>query len=253
MRTSFVRRGVSAALASLAAATTIVIAASPARADVAIAAITFSTTTVVLDGDAGCGNRTNVTIKIYDPQPSDDELWNVSADVVQPGGDLVDFLAMNYSSRSGDYVYYTDSVFLCGFNKPGSYQVQAKASWWDDSVSDDRLAERTTKFSVVRPTSLTYDATPEPVKKGAKLTQTGQLKFDPVGYGAKYGVKGMTVKFYFKATGSSTWVYKGSAVTGTNGKYSKKITATKTGLWKAVYTGGSTHQSQTKYDTVKVK
>jgi hypothetical protein len=253
MRKSLAHRAAAATLAGLAAITTVGLAASPAQADVSVAGVSLSTTSVLLDGDAGCGNRTRVTVKVYDPRPSDDQIFSVSASVVAPDGDNADYLLMSYSSRSGDYAYYTDNVFLCGFHDPGTYRVQVEATWWDASLSDSRVAERAASFAVRRPTSLTYDAAPEPVKKGSKLTHTGQLKFDPVGYGAKYGAKGVAVRFYFKATGTKTYVYKGQTVTGKNGAYSKKITATKSGIWKAVYAGSSTRQAQTKYDTVKIK
>lgn len=248
------RKSLAAALATLAALTATGLAASPARADVSVTSVSLSTSQVVLDGDAGCGNRTKVTAKVYAPQSSEDEVWSVSADVVAPDGDQADYLLMNYSSRSGDYAYYSDYVFICGsLDSPGGYRVHTSVTWWDGSLSETRTAERTVRFSVLRPTSLTYNATPEPVKKGAKLTHTGQLKFDPYGYGAKYGAKGVTVKFYFKATGAKAYTYKGQTVTGKNGAYTKKITATASGIWKVVYPGSSTRQAQTKYDAVKVK
>ncbi|GIF15162.1 hypothetical protein [Actinoplanes teichomyceticus] len=253
MRKSLVRRGGSALLATLAAMTTVGLAASPARADISVAAVGLSTTAVVLDGDAGCGNRTRVTVKVYDPRPSEDEIFGVNAHVVAPDGDDADFLLMKYSSRSGNYAYYTDNVFLCGFHDPGTYRVRVEVTWWDQSVADSRVAERAATFAVRRPTALTYNATPEPVRKGSKLTHTGRLTFDPYGYGAKYGAKGVAIRFYFRATGTKSYVYQGQTVTGKNGTYTRKLTATKSGTWKAVYPGSSTRQAQVRYDAVKVK
>ncbi|MEU4419555.1 hypothetical protein AB0F81_02950 [Actinoplanes sp. NPDC024001] len=256
MRKSLVRRGAAAALAVFTGLGAVALASSPAQAaDVKLAGVTLSSSTVVLDGDAGCGNRLKVTFKVYNPASGDEEFLSpsVNADVVAANGDIVDILTPSQSSRSGNYVYYTDNVFLCGgLHAPGRYQVQTELTWWDENY-DDHVIERSDSFSLQRPTSLTYNATPEPVKKGAKLTHSGQLKIDPVGYGAKKGAKGVTLKFYFKANGSKTYVYKGKTVTTANGKYNKKIKATKSGIWKVVYAGSSTKQPQTKYDTVKVK
>ncbi|SDT72336.1 hypothetical protein [Actinoplanes derwentensis] len=253
MRKSLVRRGAAAALAVFTGLTTLALGASPARADVKLAGVTLSTGTVVLDGDAGCANRVKVTFKVYDPQGDEDEVLSLSADVTGPDGDIVDFLFPSQASRSGDYAYFTDWVFLCGnIYAPGAYRVQTELKWWDENY-DDYVVERVDRFSVKRPTSLTYDATPEPVKKNSALTHRGVLKADPVSYGAKKGLKGAVLKFYFKANGTAAYVYKGQTVTGTGGKYSKKIKATKSGTWKVVYAGSGARQPQTKYDAVKVK
>ncbi|HWS31686.1 MAG TPA: hypothetical protein VN408_02975 [Actinoplanes sp.] len=253
MRKSLVRRGAAAALAVVAGVATLTLGASPARADVRLVGVTMSTNTVVLDGDAGCADRVKVTFKVYDPRSDDDEVLSLSADVVGPDGDVTTFLLPSQASRSGDYVNYTDWVFLCGgFDDPGTYRVQTELKWWDENY-DDYVVERVDRFSVKRPTSLTYDATPEPVKRNSALTHRGVLKADPVSYGAKKGLKGAVLKFYFKANGTATYVYKGQTTTGTGGKYSKKIKAAKSGTWKVVYAGGGTRQAQTKYDAVKVK
>jgi hypothetical protein len=253
MRKSFVRRGAAAALALFTGLATATLGASPARADVSIAGVSISKNTLILDGDAGCGDRIRVTAKVYVPLSSPDEVFSVSADVVRSGGDVVDFLLMNYQSRSGDYVTYADDVFLCGFDAPGTHQVKVEVSWWDDDLSEGREAQRSVYFKLQRPTSLSYNATPEPVRKGAKLTHSGRLLIDPVGWGPKKGVKGVALKFYFKANGAKTYAYKGATVTTSGGKYSKKITATKSGTWKVVYAGSTTRQPQVKYDAVKVR
>ncbi|WP_430781085.1 hypothetical protein [Actinoplanes sp. G11-F43] len=253
MRTSLVRRGAAAALAIVTGLTTLALSAEPARADVRLSGVTLSTSTVVLDGDAGCANRVKVTYKVYDPAGDTDELFSLSADVVGPNGDNVEFVYPSQSSRSGSYVYYTDWISLCGYyGDPGAYRVNTELKWWDEDVNV-YVVERTNSFWVKRPTSLTYNATPEPVKRNSALTHTGVLKADPVSYGPKKGLKGAVLKFYFKANGTKTYVYKGQTTTGTGGKYSKKIKATKSGMWKVVYAGSGTRQPQTKYDAVKVK
>ncbi|GIE81188.1 hypothetical protein Aph02nite_71380 [Actinoplanes philippinensis] len=249
MRKSFVRRGLAAALAVFTGLTAVALTAAPAQADPTLAGVTLSTGTVVLDGDAGCANRVKVTYKVYDP--ANDAY--VTGDVLGSDGDMVDFLFPSQSSRSGDYVYLTDWIFICGgFDPVGRYTIRTELEWTDDDFNS-HVAERVDTFYVKRPTSLSYNATPEPVKKNSALTQTGVVKADPVGYGAKYGLKGAVVKFYFKADGAKAYVYQGQTTTGTGGRYSKKIKATRSGLWKAVYEGNSFRQAQTAYDAVKVR
>lgn len=253
MRKSLVRRGAAAALAVLTGLTTVALAAEPARADVKLSSVTLSTGTVVLDGDAGCANRVKVTFKLYDPQNDTDDVLSLSADVIGPKGDLVDFVYPAQASRSGDYATYTDYIFLCGgLDDPGTYRVHTQLTWWDENL-DSYVVEKFSSFSLKRPTSLTYDASPEPVKKNKALNHRGVLKADPAGYGPKKGLKGAVLKFYFKANGTAKYVYRGQTTTGTGGKYSKNFKATKSGTWKVVYAGSSTRQPQTKYDAVKVK
>lgn len=253
MRKSFVRRGATAALAVLGGLSATLLAASPAQAATpAIAGVTLSTSTVILDGDAGCGNRVKLTFKVYEPA-GDESNPDLGGEVVAPDGDVADFLFPSLTSRSGDYAYYTDYVFLCGgLDTVGRYTVRTELEWWDENY-DTHVAERFDAFTVKRPTSLTYNATPEPVKRNGTLTHTGVLKADPAGYGAKVGLKGAVLKFWFKANGAKAYAYKGQVTTGAGGKYSKKFKATKSGTWMVVYAGSSTRQPQTRVDAVKVK
>jgi hypothetical protein len=94
---------------------------------------------------------------------------------------------------------------------------------------------------------LAFNASPEPVKKGKKITAAGTLKIDGK------ALSGASVKIYFEATGAKTYALKGTAKTSSKGAYSKKFTATKSGTWKAVYAGSSTRNAASKSDAVKVK
>jgi len=253
MRNSLVRRGAAAVLAVFAGLATVTLAASPAQADVSVVGVTFSPSTLVLDGDAKCGDRVKWTVKLYDRQGDHDDVVLVGADIYGPSGNGIAFVQAFQSSRSGDYAYYTGYFYLCGgLHSPGRYTVRTELTWWDETI-EEHLTERLDSFSIKRPTSLTYNATPEPVKKNSTLTHKGVLKADAVVFGPKKGLKGAVLKFYFKAAGAKTYTYKGQTKTGTGGKYSKKFKATKSGTWKVVYAGSSTRQPQTKVDAVKVK
>jgi hypothetical protein len=224
--------------------------AGPAAADVALSQVTLSTGTVVINGDAGCANRVKVTYKVYDPAPDPDYPVDITAEVVAPNGDASDFLLPAYASRSGDYTYYTDWVFLCGFEPPGRYEIRSEVSWWDRTLNVERVIERTTVFSVKRPTSVTYNAAPEPAKRGSYLTHSGQLKFDPFAPGAMYGAKNITLTIAFKRAGTTSYVNKATVLTGTGGYYSKKLQTWYDGTWRITYPGNTWRQPQVKYDYV---
>lgn len=244
-----------AATLAVCTATTVALmspAAAQAAADPAISSATASPSALVVNGDTGCGKKVKLTVKIYDPSG---ELGtaDVSAEVTDGAREAVDFLFFHLDSRSGDYFTVSDSVHTCApIETPGTYKAHVTLNWYD-SADNYREAVRDVSFTIRRPTSLTYNASPEPVKRGKSLTHKGQLKFDPYSFGEMYGAKGMTIKFYFRKNGSTSYVYKGSVVTGAGGKYSKKIVARDSGTWKAVYAGTAARQAQTKSDKVAVK
>ncbi|WP_305784636.1 hypothetical protein [Symbioplanes lichenis] len=72
--------------------------------------------------------------------------------------------------------------------------------------------------------SFTFDASPEPVKKGAYVTLSGRNT-------NIYFQSG--VKFFFKADGSDSWVYQNSTPVR-NGTYSRRQAQNHSGTWKAV-------------------
>lgn len=213
---------------------------------------TVSPASQVVNGDAGCANKVKISVDVYDPA-QEFVTSDLTAEVSDAAGDSVDFVLFSLDSRSGDHVKAHGSVFSCApLETPGKYRARITLDWYDDDFNRHESV-RDRYFTIQRPTSLTYNATPEPVKKNTSLTHTGQLKFDPYSFGSMYGASGIKIQFYFKKSGTTTYVSKGSVTTGSGGKYSKKITATASGTWKAVYAGTSARQAQTMYDTVSVK
>lgn len=221
-----------------------------ANAAVALVSVKASTSTVVLNGDAGCGDRLSMTVKVNQPT-AEDAYVSVLTEVIAPNGDNVDYLFYLSSKRAGDTVTYTDAALLCGFYGPGRYRLHTTVSWF--GVGDSNEQSQELAFNVKRPTSLTFNASPEPVKKNTNLTVAGQLKFDPYSYGPAYGPKGIKLSLDFKATGSSSYVHKATITTGTSGKYSGKIKATASGTWRMTYPVNNTRQSQVKTDAVVLK
>ncbi|MFB4285373.1 MULTISPECIES: hypothetical protein [unclassified Nonomuraea] len=77
-----------------------------------------------------------------------------------------------------------------------------------------------------------FDARPEPVDKGDKLTFTGALRVE-----GRDGVSGQRVAVYFRADGSHRWEYVTSAVTGRHGRFWASASAQTSGWWRAEYRG----------------
>lgn len=78
-----------------------------------------------------------------------------------------------------------------------------------------------------------FNASPEPVRKGKTITVQGTLKRD----GKAYGKQG--VKVYFEAKGSKKWTYAGRATTDKKGHFKHGFKAVKDGTWRVVFGGNS--------------
>ena len=227
--------------------------ATPANAAVTLTALTLSASTVVVDGDAGCGDRVKVTVTVRYPAAEAEDFWGVTAQAFAPNGDSADYLLMPLVTSSGDLHSYSDWVFLCGYEAPGKYRLHTEIDWWDDAVGQERRIVRDATFYLKRPTSLTYDATPEPVRRGIFVTHKGRLMVDPNAAGPKVGLSGASITFYFRKNGTTAWVKKASVLTGKGGNYAKGIAAYEAGTWKAAYGGGTTRQPQERMDPVAIK
>lgn len=87
-----------------------------------------------------------------------------------------------------------------------------------------------------------FNAGPEPIKKGGRLTVSGTLKRDTSAWKA---FPGQSVKIYFAADGATTWTYEGTAQTSSTGHFSHAFTAAKNGTWRATYAGSGTYLAVT--------
>ncbi|MFG1998076.1 hypothetical protein ACGFNU_02880 [Spirillospora sp. NPDC048911] len=83
-----------------------------------------------------------------------------------------------------------------------------------------------------------FNASPEPVRKGRTLTVSG--KFNRHIGSWKPGA-GVTVSIYFKAKGSGTWRRMAAVRTGPQGSFRRVFKASMDGTWKASYRGGTTY------------
>jgi hypothetical protein len=87
-----------------------------------------------------------------------------------------------------------------------------------------------------------FNASPEPITKGRRLTVAGTLKRDTTSWKA---FSGQSVKIYFAAKGTTTWTYEGTAKTSSTGHFSHTFTAAKDGTWRATYAGSTTYLAVT--------
>jgi len=250
---------ISARLRTLAAALALVpavglLAGSPAQAatDITVKSASASKTTLVLGAKAGCSASVTFTAVLSAPLPTEGyALSGVGVDLYAPGAsaddDSVDGVELD---QVGSTSTYKGSLKICGSYGAGKFQAEIYGVLVpEDATSDDDIEITNVvkvAITVKRPSTLSFNASPEPVKKGKKLTATGTLKID-----GKV-LSGAAVKIYFKADGASSYALKATATTNSKGAYSKTFTASKSGTWKATYAGSTTRNAATAYDGVKV-
>lgn len=93
--------------------------------------------------------------------------------------------------------------------------------------------------------SFTFNASPEPVKKGGYVTLSG--KTTGLGSGAIYA----EVDFYFKAAGSTKWVFQNYTRPRSNGTYSRRQAQNHSGTWRAdIWWDGEDYKGPSRTDYV---
>jgi hypothetical protein len=232
------------------------LAGSPAQAAAAdpalptVKSVTASKTSFVLSAKAGCSKIT-FTAKLSAVMPTDGyEFSGVGVDLFKPGKSGNDSYDGVEFTEVGTTTSYKGSVNFCGKYTPGAWHAEVYGLAVPTGATDDSdiLSTNSVRvnISLKRPSTLAFNASPEPVKKGKTITVAGTLKSD-----GKVLSKA-TVKIYFKATGAKTYTLKNTVTTNSKGAFTKKYTATKTGTWKGVYAGSSTRNTVTTGDNVKV-
>ncbi|WP_320773760.1 hypothetical protein [Streptomyces sp. CRN 30] len=100
-----------------------------------------------------------------------------------------------------------------------------------------------------------FNASPEPVRKGASLKITGKLDEKNWYSGQWEAFAGARVDIYFRAKGRTTWSKVGTAGTGKDGTFRKTVKAARDGDWQARYDGDewSHFYSHSRKDYVDVK
>ncbi|MBB6348910.1 5-hydroxyisourate hydrolase-like protein (transthyretin family) [Nonomuraea muscovyensis] len=98
---------------------------------------------------------------------------------------------------------------------------------------------------------ISFNASPEPVKRGKYLRFKGWLQVDDEGAWEGYEGK---VQLWFKAAGTRTWKYVKTTWSNDDGKLGTKTKASRSGTWKFVFRGDDdTNGDHSRTDYVRVK
>jgi hypothetical protein len=148
-------------------------------------------------------------------------------------------VAITFRDRGTDAYRHVTSV-TSGRNGWFAARVRAETTgWWraefaatsaaGGSVSDtDRVSVRARD----RDSRITgFDARPQPVTQGDRLSFTGALRTDA------RALPGQRVTIRFKANGSRHWQYVTSDVTNRHGRFWASVTAEDSGWWRADFRG----------------
>ncbi|SDT73761.1 hypothetical protein [Actinoplanes derwentensis] len=242
-----VRNRALAALLTLTPAAGLLVGSPAQAADLAITvkSVSLSKSTLVLGSKAGCSSVV-FTAVLSAPLPTGGEIFSgVGVDIETPSGDNAGIGGA--ITQVGSTATYKGPISFCGSGPAGRYTALVYGVVADKSGDFQTTNVVSKSIYLKRPSSLTLNATPEPVVKGKKLTAKGTLKVN-----GKV-LSGTPVKIYFKAAGASVYTYKGTAKTNAKGVYTKAFTATKSGVWKAVYAGGNARNAASAVDAVAVK
>ncbi|GAA0562537.1 hypothetical protein GCM10010172_52200 [Paractinoplanes ferrugineus] len=216
-----------------------------------VKSVSTSKTSFVLSSKAGC-SKVTFTAVLSAPMPTSGYLLSlVGIDLYAPGKSGDDTYAGTKLNRVGSSATYSGSLNFCGKYTPGAWRAEVYGAAVPNDADDESDIQQTNVvkvgISLKRPSTLSFNASPEPVKKGKKLTAAGTVKVDGK------ALSKATVQIYFKANGAKAYSLKGSATTNSKGAFTKKFTAAKTGTWKAVYAGNTTKNTAGATDAVKVK
>ncbi|MFF4362112.1 hypothetical protein [Streptomyces sp. NPDC001604] len=117
----------------------------------------------------------------------------------------------------------------------GGWDLYANASYNDDVAT----------VSIKKASTLTADATPEPVKKGKTITVTGKLARANWSTGTFAGYVSQPAKLQFRKKGSNTYTTLKTVTTNSTGVLKTTTTATVDGYYRYVFAGTATTAAST--------
>ncbi|MDR7278724.1 hypothetical protein [Catenuloplanes atrovinosus] len=202
-----------------------------------------------LRSSAGCANRAHITAALSGPIPTEN-VWASGVGVdIWHGGELYDYTLLTNTRGN----IWEGDLVVCGKDPAGAYRTELYAAYITGTGLDDpnaalyRTNVVTGGYTVKRPASVTLNAAPEPVRKGAKITIKGTVTTD----GRTAG--NTKVQIWFKADGAADYTLRTTVTTDAKGAYRKTVKATTSGTWKVVVPGTGTRNEVAAYDAVKVK
>lgn len=224
--------------------------AAAAMREINLTQVTLSSNNVVLNGDANCANRVRVNVRVNSPIGDPERLRSVSVRLIDPNGRTASTPRLE-RLRFGQNLQYTGYLRLCGDDAPGRYRLVTTLTKLNENNNVRRQTIERPVW-VKRPTSLSYNANPEPVAQNGTLTHSGRLMFDPIGQGGFYGPSNVRMTLQFRPLNSTVWQLKRIFFTGANGFYSVTSTATEDGTWRVNYPSNDFRETQNKTDYVDV-
>ncbi|MFC8516546.1 hypothetical protein [Streptomyces sp. NPDC057257] len=117
----------------------------------------------------------------------------------------------------------------------GAWDLYANASYNDDVAT----------VAIKKASTLTADATPEPVKKGKTITVTGKLARANWSTGKYAGYASQPVKLQFRKKGSSTYTTLKTVRTNSTGVLKTTTKATVDGYYRYAFAGAATTAAST--------
>ncbi|GAB7039862.1 MULTISPECIES: hypothetical protein [Catenuloplanes] len=218
-------------------------------ASVSVTAVTFSKTAFTLRSGEKCANRAHITATLSGPLPTENVLASAVGVDIRRNGAIYDATVL---TNTGGTTWEGD-LLVCGKDPAGTYRTELYGAYVTGTGLEDpdlaffRTNVVTGAYTVKRPASVTLNATPEPVRKGAKLTAKGVFSTD-----GKAGAN-TKVQIWFKADGSSAWTRKATVTTNAKGAYSANVKATASGTWKAVVPATGSRNEVVAYDAVPIR
>jgi hypothetical protein len=151
---------------------------------------------------------------------------------------------------------FTKDWWTAGLLHPGKYHPYILVSTDSPSAASATVELSTPTVAVRRMTRVrAFDAAPEPLRRGSKVTITGRLQrtkscLDPGancgagewGYWSNYSAK--QVRVYFDPAGARGPVYRKSLTTSGNGQFRGRFTVHASGRWYARFAGNAKHAAR---------
>jgi hypothetical protein len=250
--TSVQRRTLASVLALLPAAA--LLAASPAQAATSlptIESVSVSMTSFVLSAKGGDCRDVTFEAVLSAPMPTEVDGYysGVGVRLYAPGKtDANSYGGTEFAQAAADSATYFGSSRICGdYMAPGTGRAEfygtASPAGGGATLETNKVE---VAMSVKRPSTIAFNASPEPVKKGKTITAAGTVETDGS------ALAGAPVKIYFKKSGAETYALKATLTTDSAGAFRTTFTAGTSGTWKAAYAGSATRQPVSKTDAVEV-
>ncbi|GAA2758933.1 hypothetical protein GCM10009872_42930 [Actinopolymorpha rutila] len=174
-----------------------------------------------------------VTVRGWD----DSGLADVDTDLTGPGYGYAEKSGRCESATACSTSFTFDPLVDLYNDNAGTWYVGALVDAKDDGAAYD---ERVGHFSLKRAGSLTVNASPEPVKKGAPITVAGTLKRANWETHHYAGYTKQTVALQFRKSGTSTYKTVKTVISGSGGGLWTRVTASADGTWRWYFPGTST-------------